>query len=289
MPKVIFGRVAIPATFANTPQAPGQFNATEENQFRADVERAFLKLPVASSGGGGGGGGADALGHYLVNSATNKPSNATVVQRALGPDATPASPNAMDDEMVTSGTGYNPAIWTNWSHVGETYALDAFGGLAITPGNDSTICGIEQPLSTTGNWAFVAKVANGAPAAAGNAHIGITLRYSAGYIRFHAVSMVSGNYSLYQFEFTSPTGYSGTLTNSNVINQQPGQWVYLRVRGTGTASPVGVVIEYSLNGVTWRMLSNGAYPDPIDYVGLAVYQADTNIGPLFCQFFRRTV
>lgn len=227
------------------------------------------------------------LAHYLLDIPDAGLINGIVVHRALGPDRVPASPNAMDDEMITATTGYNAGIWTPFNVGLSTYNFDALGGLRIDCGDsDSVIRSLEQPMPV-GPWSFTAKIANGAPfpgSASNKEYLGISIR-----------STVSGRWDLFylarrsqinQVIHTKANADSSFVSDTFSTWPDPVTYYYLRVSG----GAVNCTYEISTNGLVFAALeTTGLYAASPDRIGLFFFCNEAVSWSGYVQSFRRTV
>lgn len=229
-----------------------------------------------------------ASGEYIISAPDASLTAAHVVRRALGPDRVPASPDPMDDEMIDATTGYDSLKWTVFWTNGETYSLDANGGLKILLASKSQILGIDQTINGSLPWGFEAKFCLSATDAATNTHLGMCIRdNSTGHIKTFGYGRASGvNWT--GFNFTSPTTFSSTWLSgtSEAIGSHGHDFIYLRVHGDGTNN-TGFLASY--NGVAWFQvagLSNDGFVATQDRIGIFTYQ-DNAPAEGFVAYFRR--
>jgi len=284
MPRVNFPRITIPL------MGTLRFDGNEENKFRADLERAFEKLPAPSTGGGGGGGGGgDLTAKYLLDESATDLTNGIVIPRGLGPDRVPASPNAMDDEMTDPTTGYNSSLWTIF-HSGPTFSFDSKGGLRMALASTNEVTGIDQPFSGSSGtaWGFEMKVVLDSIDGSANSHVGICVRdASTHHIKCFGIGK-TGSIAFSGFNFASPLSFSSSFLGSPLggLQYHSFDYIYLRVHGDG-AGQTGM--DASFNGVAWftvAALSNDGFVVTQDHIGIWGYQAD-HPGSAWIQYFRR--
>jgi hypothetical protein len=246
-----------------------------------EIEQAFARVPKASGG--------NLTAEYIISATDATLTGAHVVPGALGPDRVPASPSAVDDEMITATTGYDPAKWTKVDTSGEVYSLDANGGCGIVLASTSQMNTLEQAYNPALAHEYIMKVCLSSDENATNSYVGIYFRDSATQHRqWFAISRI-GTPQWSSLVFNAAATFSSTVYASAAlggITGRPQDWWYLKLTGDGTKYQFSV----SPNGVAWVKIGGlSTYNDPTtpNKIGLFTYQQD-HPGSAFVRFWRKT-
>lgn len=212
--------------------------------------------------------------------------NGLVIHRGLGPDRVPEVPDPADDEMITAGTGYNPAKWDTSLAGTETYHFDEQGGLRIdVTDGDSLLHMIEQDCPD-GEFSFTAKISNAAPmpgVPSNNEFIGIHFRnVTSGRKDIWYVARRDQTMKIIRSKLSDLDAFISDTFSSW---PDPTAFYYLRVLG----SKHTIAFQVSTNGLTFVTLETTTlYCADADKIGLFVYGNEAINWSGYIQWWRKT-
>jgi len=155
----------------------------------------------------------------------------------IHPDASPASPNALDDEFNV--TGSLPVAWT-WQNQGTATAALAKSRLGLTILADAslTIKSILQTAPAT-PWTVTAQISINCKTPANFVKGGLMLRDSSSKLFFYGLQF-STTLGVALVKFTNDTTFSSNVNSHNTLHNS----IYLRITDNGT----NTIFSYSYDG-----------------------------------------